>query len=63
MLDHPEIMKRAQDELDAVLKPGQWPDFDDEERLPYVTAVVKETMRYMPVTPLVRVVRVKGKMF
>uniref|UniRef100_D8QER6 Cytochrome P450 n=1 Tax=Schizophyllum commune (strain H4-8 / FGSC 9210) TaxID=578458 RepID=D8QER6_SCHCM len=52
MLDHPEIMKRAQDELDAVLKPGQWPDFDDEERLPYVTAVVKETMRYMPVTPL-----------
>ncbi|KAL1702026.1 cytochrome P450 [Schizophyllum commune] len=52
MLDHPEIMKRAQEELDSVLKPGQWPDFDDEERLPYVTAVVKETMRYMPVTPL-----------
>ncbi|KAL1751148.1 cytochrome P450 [Schizophyllum commune] len=52
MLDHPEILKRAQAELDSVLKPGQWPDFDDEERLPYVTAIVKETMRYMPVTPL-----------
>ena len=62
VLDHPNILKRAQAELDSVLKPSQWPDFDDEERLPYVTAVVKETMRYMPVTPLVSVILSKTEL-
>ena len=62
MLDHPKIMERAQAELDSILNPGQWPGFDDEERLPYVTAVVKETMRYMPVTPLVSVILSKTEL-
>lgn len=51
MLAHPDVQERAQAELDDVLKPGQLPDFGDEERLPYVTAIVKESLRYMPVTP------------
>ena len=52
MMDHPEILERAQRELDAVVR-GRLPDFDDEDSLPFVTAIVLESLRYMPVTPVV----------
>ena len=52
MMEHPEILERAQHELDAVV-PGRLPDFADEENLPFVTAIVLESLRYMPVTPVV----------
>ena len=52
MMDHPEILERAQRELDAVA-PGRLPDFDDEDSLPFVTAIVLESLRYMPVAPVV----------
>ncbi|KAI5889621.1 cytochrome P450 [Schizophyllum commune H4-8] len=51
MMDHPEHLERAQRELDAVV-PGRLPDFADEEHLPFVTAIVLESLRYMPVTPV-----------
>ncbi|KAL1759497.1 cytochrome P450 [Schizophyllum commune] len=51
MMDHPEILERAQRELDAVVR-GRLPDFADEEQLPFVTAIVLESLRYMPVTPV-----------
>ncbi|KAI5889620.1 cytochrome P450 [Schizophyllum commune H4-8] len=51
MLDHPELLECAQRELDKIV-PGRLPDFADEERLPFVTAIVLESLRYMPVTPL-----------
>ena len=53
MLENPEIQRRAQEELDSVLEPGRLPDFDDEEKLPYVTAIIRETMRIHPVAPMV----------
>ncbi|KAL1726401.1 cytochrome P450 [Schizophyllum commune] len=52
MLENPEIAKRAQLELDSVLEPGRLPEFVDEERLPYTTAVVKETLRMYPAAPV-----------
>ncbi|KAL1736200.1 cytochrome P450 [Schizophyllum commune] len=52
MLENPEIQRRAQEELDSVLEPGRLPDFDDEEKLPYVTAIIRETMRIHPVAPM-----------
>ncbi|KAL1755741.1 cytochrome P450 [Schizophyllum commune] len=52
MLESPEIAKRAQFELDSVLEPGKLPEFDDEDRLPYTMAVVKETMRMYPAAPV-----------
>ncbi|KAI5890488.1 cytochrome P450 [Schizophyllum commune H4-8] len=52
MLENPEIQRRAQDELDNVLDPGRLPDFDDEEKLPYITAIIRETMRIHPVAPM-----------
>jgi cytochrome P450 len=49
---HPDIQKRAQEELDAVTGRERLPTFDDRPRLPFVDAVCKEVMRWRPVTPL-----------
>ena len=49
---HPLILKRAQAELDAVVGPDRLPDWDDRESLPYVNAVIKESLRWQNVTPL-----------
>ena len=52
MLKYPEIQKRAQEELDRVIKPGHLPVMEDEESLPYTTAILKEVLRWKPVAPL-----------
>ncbi|KAJ6579966.1 cytochrome P450 [Mycena vulgaris] len=52
MLANPEAQKKAQAELDSVIGTGHLPDFTDEPSLPYVSAVVKEVLRWRPVTPI-----------
>ncbi|KAJ7510489.1 cytochrome P450 [Mycena galericulata] len=52
ILENPEAQKKAQNEIDSVIDPGQLPDFADEKALPYVTAIVKETMRWWSVAPI-----------
>ncbi|KAL1718354.1 cytochrome P450 [Schizophyllum commune] len=60
MLDNPSMQRRAQRDLDAVLGPlrgadgelGRLPVFDDEERLPYITDLARESSRYRPVLPM-----------
>ncbi|KAJ7252519.1 cytochrome P450, partial [Mycena rebaudengoi] len=52
MLANPEVQKRAQEEIDTVVHKGHLPSFDDEESLPYVSAVVKEVLRWKPVGPI-----------
>ncbi|PPQ87697.1 hypothetical protein CVT25_011464 [Psilocybe cyanescens] len=52
LLDKPEVLRKAQQELDSVVKPGHLPDFDDEESLPYITAIAKETLRWRDVVPI-----------
>ncbi|KAJ6527869.1 cytochrome P450 [Mycena vulgaris] len=49
---NPTAQKKAQQEIDAVIRSGHLPGFEDEDQLPYVTAVVKETMRMWPVAPI-----------
>ncbi|EJD46776.1 cytochrome P450 [Auricularia subglabra TFB-10046 SS5] len=51
MVLYPEYQRKAQAELDRVLG-DRLPDFADEESLPYVEAIVRETYRRYPVTPL-----------
>ncbi|KZP14380.1 cytochrome P450 [Athelia psychrophila] len=51
MMKHPEIQVKARLELNTVLGAGQLPSFGDEESLPYITAVVKECLRWQFVTP------------
>ncbi|KAF9446019.1 cytochrome P450 [Macrolepiota fuliginosa MF-IS2] len=52
LLENPEILKRAQAELDSIVTPGHLPDFDDEASLPYITALTMETLRWRDVTPI-----------
>ncbi|KAF8914418.1 cytochrome P450 [Gymnopilus junonius] len=48
---HPEIQKRAQKDIDT-LAPNRLPSHDDYESLPYIRAIIKETLRWGPVAPL-----------
>ncbi|KDR66539.1 hypothetical protein GALMADRAFT_161961 [Galerina marginata CBS 339.88] len=51
MLCFPETQRKAQQELDRVLG-GRLPEFGDEADLPYVSALVKEIIRWKPATPI-----------
>ncbi|KAI0256925.1 cytochrome P450 [Lactifluus subvellereus] len=52
MIAHPEFQKRAQAELDEVVGRSRTPTFSDASNLPYIEAIVKETLRWRPVVPL-----------
>ena len=49
---YPEVQKRAQAQIDAVVGTDKLPTFDDLQRLPYVKAIVKEIGRWHSATPL-----------
>ena len=49
---YPEVQRKAQAELDAVIGPNELPEFTDRPKLPYVEAVVKEMLRWQPVAPM-----------
>jgi cytochrome P450 len=46
MVKYPEVQKKAQAEIDRVIGPNRLPDFTDEKSLPYVVAIVRETLRW-----------------
>ncbi|KAL0067217.1 hypothetical protein AAF712_005787 [Marasmius tenuissimus] len=48
----PSITEHAQKELDAVVGDKRLPDFSDLPNLPYLWSLVKEILRWVPVTPL-----------
>jgi len=52
MLQHPEVQERAQAEIDAVVGTDRLPNFDDRPNLPYVEAILLETLRMYAVAPL-----------
>lgn len=52
MLKYPNVQAKAQAHLEQVLGKNQLPRFDDEPSLPYITAIVKEILRWQLVTPL-----------
>lgn len=47
----PDVQKRAQAEIDAVVGPGRLPSFADRSSLPYTEALVKEVLRWNVVLP------------
>ena len=51
MIAHPDIQKHAQDELDAVVGRSRAPTFADAPDLPFIQALVKESLRWRPVAP------------
>jgi cytochrome P450 len=52
MVAFPEAQRKAQSELDAVVGRARLPTFADAPHLPYVSAIVKEVLRWRPVAPL-----------
>ncbi|KAF8815155.1 cytochrome P450 [Phlegmacium glaucopus] len=52
LLNYPDVLKKAQEELDRVIGPGNLPTFEDRSSLPYINAVIKESVRWRDTTPL-----------
>lgn len=52
MTAFPDVQVKAREEIDRVVGAGRLPSFQDRDRLPYVEAVVKETLRWHPLAPL-----------
>ena len=52
LVTHPQVLKAAQSELDSVVGPDRTPTFADEQNLPYLRALCKETLRWRPVAVL-----------
>ncbi|THH13309.1 hypothetical protein EW146_g6885 [Bondarzewia mesenterica] len=52
MVLYPEVQKKAQAEIDAIIGHDRLPEFADEDSLPYTTALMKEVLRWHPVAPL-----------
>ncbi|KAL1814326.1 hypothetical protein DCAR_0518463 [Daucus carota subsp. sativus] len=52
LLRKPEILEKATEELNRVIGTSRWVEEDDMRNLPYIQAIVKETMRLHPVAPL-----------
>lgn len=51
MVLNPEVLQKAQKSIDS-LCPGRLPDFSDYDRLPYVHAAIRESLRWCPVVML-----------
>ncbi|KPM41882.1 O-methylsterigmatocystin oxidoreductase [Neonectria ditissima] len=52
MVLFPAVQKKAQQEIDTVVGTNRLPQFGDRDSLPYVNALVKETIRWFPVAPM-----------
>lgn len=57
MIIHPEIQRRAQAELDAVVGPHRLPTLQDRVNLPYLGAIQKEIYRWSAIVPLGKLCR------
>ncbi|KXN84167.1 O-methylsterigmatocystin oxidoreductase [Leucoagaricus sp. SymC.cos] len=51
MLKHPDVQRLAQKEIDSVVGPDRLPDFSDLPKFSYLSAVVKEVLRWNPIAP------------
>ena len=49
---YPEVQKKAQAQLDEVLENSRLPHFGDRHSLPYIQAIILETLRWMPPAPM-----------
>jgi hypothetical protein len=51
MVKYPEVQRKAQEELDSVLGTSRMPTFSDLPKLPYVSAIMKEVLRWHAIAP------------
>ena len=51
MARNTHVVKKAQQQLDGLLGGERLPEHSDMNQLPYITAVIKETLRWAPPVP------------
>lgn len=51
---HPELQRRAQDEIDIVTGRSRLPTLEDRPKLSFVDAMCREVLRWRPAAPLRR---------
>ena len=51
MLMNPDAQTKAQEEIDRVIGTDRLPTFEDESKLPYVSALSREVFRWQQVAP------------
>ena len=49
---YPEVQAKAQSEIDRITGGNRLPSYEDRDSLPYLNAMIKEVLRWNPVTPL-----------
>ncbi|KAH7908437.1 cytochrome P450 [Hygrophoropsis aurantiaca] len=52
MILYPDVQRRAQREIDSVCGTNRLPVLEDKDSLPFIEAIVRETLRWHPVLPL-----------
>ncbi|KAJ7490967.1 cytochrome P450 [Mycena latifolia] len=52
MVHHPDIQRKAQAEIDAVVGTERLPDLGDRPLLPYIDCLIKEVYRFHPAAPM-----------
>ena len=52
MILHPEIQRKAQEEIDRVVGQNRLPEFADRNSLPLIDCILKETLRWGTPVPL-----------
>ncbi|KAK4060812.1 uncharacterized protein Triagg1_10582 [Trichoderma aggressivum f. europaeum] len=52
MIHHPEVQEKAQEELDRVVGTDRLPTYEDRPNLPYISAFMKEMLRWFTVAPV-----------
>ena len=48
MVLYPDVLAKAQDKLDQIIGSNRLPDLSDRDTLPYIDAIITETMWYVP---------------
>ncbi|XP_012221588.1 probable cytochrome P450 304a1 [Linepithema humile] len=51
LMHHPKAMEKAQSEIDTIVGTGRLVTWEDRKDLPYIEAVIRETMRIETLTP------------
>lgn len=52
MTAFPKVQMKAREEIDRVVGVDRLPGFQDRDSLPYIEAIVKETLRWHPLAPI-----------
>lgn len=53
MARHPDIQRKAQEEIDRVVGQDRLPNIEDRDSLPYLNLIIAEVLRYNPIAPIV----------